>query len=426
VNYCTPIQFQPTGILMKMKFVSLLVATMFSFFAILASAHAEITYLRDFPGWTAAVQPDGKIIIDRQDRPGATVLSKPSIILFPKEAQQFTAQEQVQAWIGEVKAMVADKYKACTPIRDMDLEPNGMGVFVQDREKAPHCVLWISGAKDGHMFVNLRLDDGMFEQEKQPSQQSALVFIRLTAARMQAKEFLKKNDEGVNLSRFADMVPAAHRPARMLAVQYDKEQWAGWTKDRYKAITLLNNYMVSSCSNYDPTFYSPFDLARVKAKPGAIMEHGACRFFAWKNDPNTGEILLGSGGEWKPFNETLGYELVGAEIKPFDKDEKLAVRFGSLSRMRNVVFGQADIRTLEVGDAIFAGDGTFRAKEIALSNRPLHLPQELSGRYYVDGHIIVLELDSGPILVGFGGKIETDGKITGLFLGGSAYGVYGQ
>ncbi len=409
-----------------MKFVSLLVATMFSFFAILASAHAEITYLRDFPGWTAAVQPDGKIIINRQDRPGATIFSKPNIILFPEEAQQFTSQEQVQAWIGEVKDKVADKYKECAPIKSMDLEPNGMGVSVQDRETAPHCVLWISGAKDGHMFANLRLDDGLFEQEKQPSQQAALVFMSLTIARMQGNEFLKSSGEEIDLARFAEMVPAAHRPARMLAVQYGKKEWAAWTKDRFKAIALLKNYMVSSCTNYDPVFYSPFDPTKVKAKPGAVLEHGDCRFFAWKNDETAGRLMLGSGGEWKPFSEVMGYEIVDVEINPFEKGEKLFAWFGNHNRMSEVIRGDTDIKTLETGDAIFASDGTFRAKGIALANRPLFLSREMSGRYYLDGHIIVLELDSGPILVGFGGKIETDGKITGLFLGGSAYGVYGQ
>jgi hypothetical protein len=55
-----------------------------------------------------------------------------------------------------------------------------------------------------------------------------------------------------------------------------------------------------------------------------------------KDDPETGQVVLSVDGEWKPFSEAMGYEIMDAEIKPFKKNEKLLGWFGDRGRMGEV------------------------------------------------------------------------------------------
>jgi len=410
---------------MKTKLSGLAAALAISLLAMTANAHAEITYLRDFPGWEAAVQPDGTIRITRTDRSMVSAY----IHLYPLIETPVTSQEEAFSQIEAIKIKVADNFKQCAALKIIEPKNNGMGFEIKDSEKATKCFLFIGGTKQGQLFANLWLDDATFERKKSPYQHTARLFLYLATARINGDEFLKQDGELADLAQFADMVPAEHRPGQMHVMQYDHQEPGLYSdlyaKDRYKAIALLNNYMLSSCSNFDPIYYTPFDLGRVKAKPGAMQETGFCRSFAWKYDSDTKRLSLGEGGEWKPFS-TIGYEHTGIALKRFKKGEKFLFIAGSKERLDPLIDDQSDIRSLMPGDVMFMPNGRFLAYDIGLANRPLHLPMNSSGRYYLDGHIIVLELDNGPVLVGFGGKIETDGKVTSLFLGGSAYGEYEQ
>lgn len=410
---------------MKTKLSGIAAALTISLFTMMASAQAEITYLRDFPGWEAAVHPDGAIRITRPDR---SILSS-YIYLYPLGETPVKTQEEAFSQIEAIKIKVADKFKQCAVIKNIEPKNNGMGFEIKDSEKATKCFLFISGTKSGQLFANLWLDDATFERKKSPYQNTAVLFLTLATARINGDEFLIQDGEVADLARFAEMVPAEHRPSQMHVMQYQHKEPGLYTlqyADRYKAIAFLNNFMLSSCSNFDPLYYSPFDLGRVKAKPGAMQETGFCRSFAWKYDPDTKRISLGEGGEWKPFSKTIGYEHTGVALKRFKKGEKFLFIAGSKERLYPLIDDQSDIRSLMPGDVMFMPNGRFLAYDIGLANRPRHLPMSSSGRYYLDGHIIVLELDNGPVLVGYGGKIETDGKVTSLFLGGSAYGEYGQ
>lgn len=65
--------------------------------------------------------------------------------------------------------------------------------------------------------------------------------------------------------------------------------------------------------------------------------------------------------------------------------------------------------------------GLFWAGNLGLANRPLHLPAQTTGRYHLYDHIIALELDAGPVLIGFAGKMLGADGIERLFVGGNSF-----
>jgi hypothetical protein len=134
--------------------------------------------------------------------------------------------------------------------------------------------------------------------------------------------------------------------------------------------------------------------------------------------------MLFDGKTWAPATSLDKRPLIDATVLPFATGEKLNLLTGSKARLYPVVQGKADIRTLKRGDAWFTPDGLFLAADIGLGSIPLTVPKQVSGRYHVDGHLIVLELDTGPVLIGLAGKTETDGKMTGLLIGATSYGVF--
>jgi len=399
---------------MKTKLSGLAAALAISLFAMTASAHAEITYLRDFPGWEAAVQPNGAIRITRTDR---SILAA-YIYLFPTDKTPVTTKEEAFSRIDAIKNTVAGDFKNCAPIKDREAKPNGMGMEVMDRDENPKCHLFIGATKQGHLFANVRLEDGALGRKSLPSQRSAGIFLSLAVARLKGDEFLKSKDEIVDLSQFKMLVHEDNMPVHAIIAH---KPLVGLYGDWYDAVYLLKNHTATNCADWDPSFYTPSTLAKVKAKPSAIFNLGPCKIFAWKKDPESG-LSLHAAGEWNSPAEVLDRNILETRISPFTENEKLMFLSGSKARLYPVVQEKADIRTLSDEDAFFTPDGRFLIGDIGLTNRPLHLPKQQSGRYYIDGNFVIMELDAGPTLVGLGGKIEVDGKVTGLFIGSAAFG----
>ncbi len=425
--------------LMRLAISALFFVT--GFLALTNSAQAQFerhgylfSYLQEWAGWEAVKRPDGTIDVTRLDRPGVR------IILFPADMREMATQEEALSAIEALKNEVADKYEACAPIRAQAFTPNGMGMDVSDRPSSPKCRLWVAGTPEGHLFANLRLDDGLFEQQSQPTQQAALVFIILTGARIQGEEFLKTEGEAYDLAEIVFRIPPQNIPERMIIAEHSVERTnvviamlPGTNDGRSmitarRAIPLFPDETGNACSDWDPGFYTIDTLGMTTLKSHWYAHASMykrvpipCLAFVWRQD-STGALEANAGEGWQSLASALGHQDVAGEVEKFEKGERLSIQFGDARRIAKVVSGNAGAEALGIGDILLTSDGRFWVGgRLAYQNAVLQ--GGVTGRYYVDGYITVLEPDNGPILVGFGGKTEAKGKITALYLGGKAYGV---
>ncbi len=384
-------------------------------------ARAEITYLQDFPGWGASVLRNGTIRISRSDRSMAAGY----IQLLPMAKTAAVTKEAAFAQIETLINKVADDFKKCAPLKGKKAKFNGMGFEVKDRDVAPKCYLFIGFTKQGLSFANLRLEDGNLKPESLPNQQAAKLFMQLAVKRLQGKVFLKKKGDKADLSKFIAQIHPDNIPVKMLAVAWDAGIYGAYfgPDDDSKGMPLMKDHTASSCSNWDPSFYTPFDLVRAKAKPSSIFEGGNCKAYVWKKVPETDETMLTDGKTWKSAAEMLGENVTVMEAEPFGKGEKLRLMMGDKDRLSAVLSGKAKLNSLMPHDALFTSDGLFLVGNIGLANRPLHLSAQQMGRYYFDGHIMVLELTNGPVLLGYGGKMMSNGLVKKVFFGGATYTV---
>ena len=102
-----------------------------------AIAAPEFSDLKEFSGWYAVTLPSGLTSIQRDDRPGS------KIVLLPKDERPVTSQQEALERLEDMKIGAAEKYPQCAPIRDKELQNNGMGFDVYDKDENPACHVFI-------------------------------------------------------------------------------------------------------------------------------------------------------------------------------------------------------------------------------------------------------------------------------------------
>jgi hypothetical protein len=418
-----------------MKFLKCISLATLSAVVTLSSAEAEVnfSYLNEFAGWYAVFAPPRPVTVIRDDRPGVRIL------LLPEDDAPVTSEEEAIARVDAIKLDVANKYEQCAPLRNKELQNNGMGFDAFDQDEAPKCHLFISTTKQKKLFANIRIDDGKLDPQSNSGRQVALVFLHLAVARIQGDAFLREDGTTTDLARLAQAIPSGNIPQRMVAgerninttdIMYfaipDSKDKINSTMLAQRAIPLFADKTGNACSDWDPTFYTAETLAAVDQKSQWYAHAAAyrkvfipCEKFEWRESATTGiEVNLGDG--WGPASEAMGYNDLG-DVKPFEKNERLNVRFGDSRRISKVISGAEEARFLASQDIVFLPDGRFFAGNLNLPTYAFGVYGS-RGKYYVDGHTIILDVDDGPILAAYAGKTEAAGGISKIFIGGSAYG----
>ena len=398
-----------------------------------AFAAPEFSDLKEFSGWYAVTLPSGLTSIQRDDRPGS------KIVLLPKDERPVTSQQEALERLEDMKIGAAEKYPQCAPIRDKELQNNGMGFDVYDKDENPACHVFIGVTKQGVMFTNVRIDDGRLDRQSHPQQMTAGLFLSLAVARLQNQPFLKEDADEMDLEQIIEAVPSESIPVKMIAAKTKlstedialavvaPKKYNPAPVASYRAIPLFENGLANACADWDPAYFTPDTLNKIDLKSAwradaAIYEKKqfACRNFAWRQNAAGGAIEANNGGGWRSLGAVLNHEDLGA-VEAFAKGEKLSFQSGSATRLQKAVSGAADLKSLFRKDILFRPDGRFWAGDLDIPTHAFGI-YGVTGRYYVDGHIMVLDIDGGPNIVTFAGKTIENGKIMRLYISGSSYG----
>lgn len=193
-----------------------------------------------------------------------------------------------------------------------------------------------------------------------------------------------------------------------------------------RLVPFFANQKGNACSDWDPSYFTAETLAATAQKSrwrvhAAMSEktYIPCKAFQWRQSTAGLGVEVNMGEGWTPLASAMGFKSLGA-VKAFAKGEQLNVQFGDLKRLSKVVSGEADIRTLKSTDVLFRPDGRFWIGNLDTAIHPLGV-YGVYGRYHVDGHIVVLDIANGPVLISFGGKTVNNGEIDQLYLAGWAF-----
>ena len=268
------------------------------------------------------------------------------------------------------------------------------------------------------MFANLWVDNSDFPRDSIAYQKTAALWLDLAVSRIQGDPIVPTMGEPADLKRIAERIARDHSPLEMLLMQQTK------FPPSQAALPVYEGEPLSNCLNWDPSAYAPRDLRFGGASGHALFAFGECSIFAWKRLRDDEEIEVFVEGEWRSlqsFGQSIFYdEINGARIEPFEAGETINFLGGDKKRLFDQHRG-GSLRDLRAEDAWFTPDGRYTAGGFGLENKPVELPAQSHGRYYLHGHIAVFERDDGPILVALAGKIMNGGEIARIFIGGESY-----
>lgn len=379
-------------------------------------------YVKGFPGWYVETIGNSKysktVVFSREDRLQTSIRLIENIYMNRSPAK---TREEVTTRVKEIKDYIADLYKSkCSSIKNLDAQNQRIGFLVMDNIKAPKCMLFISATKKGRFFANLLLDDGTYKKLRYTRQQIDRLWLYLAHTRVADKPVLSPAGKAPDLEKVIESIPNHHVPSKVVLLRHVGKRSDGSIWEQQKMVPLFRKAGGNPCSNWSPLFYSPYDLSKAKLKSLWAGGRIRCKLFAWKEDADTKSILAHNGRDWKPLPDVLGNKVVYNAIQPFAKGEKLDFRQDASNMFSKVFAGSVKPFILNDLDIAFLPEGRFctASSQVTFDNIGI---MKFCGRYYVDGYFIALAMDNGPVVTGFGGKLERGGKIERIFIGEKSF-----
>lgn len=220
------------------------------------------------------------------------------------------------------------------------------------------------------------------------------------------------------LKRAAATIPTDRRPVS--SVSHGTGSYSGWPPSYTYIVTsrmLFPNGMAARCLEWDPAIYAPIPSS-------APFKEAGCDLLAWRKRNGVTEFQA-EDGSWSSADTAEG-------VFGFKPGERIDVTFGNVGAT-GFDFGSGGISTgtISGGTLRMTADGQIAVGDwsttvISGSNvggGSSRVSGPKIGRYYLDGHIIVIMDEAGQISRGFIGAVAGDSgnRIGHIYLNGQHY-----
>ncbi len=391
-------------------FLVLLASIVFGMFA---CAEAETNFLTEEPGWRSYMHKSGAITFTRADHSSAdlAIYATAPVYDFPLDADGELDDEKLQEYIGDFIRIAteidSDKCKTLVGVTP-ELAFMGMGYSVEAPSNTK-CTLFVSALPSGKMFANIWVND--LEPDGKPYEKAKLFFLKLNVGLVIDEPLFPGLGVRTDLEKVAKSVSSEARPDYLMLYHNGAEM---------QVYPLYKDHPTANCAGWDPTFFSPSDLQKVRRKGDQVSEERLpCETYPWREMDLVSLIEIKLDGVWLArvdFAKRLsGGKAHFDTLRPFEPGQSISLTNGSKERLNEVIAGSSSLG-LHENDVQFFPDGRFLAKSLNLDSES-PIKKSASGRYYLLGHVGVFEWDDGPLVVGFVGKLETRVGPSKIFIG---------